>query len=671
MNRSSFRPAARSFPITTIKLPSADLNFPSGLDTNSENDLVSIQAFRYITDARRVLLGKWETRKGADILSTPVGEAVNISVTSTTGASTFDFNSNTYFAQKLTAGSTGRLTGLEVNVKNSNSASGTVVLALFTDNSGTPGTELFRTTIASSTITSSLAYCLARSMQCPDITSGTVYWVVGLVQDGGSNSYTLSTTTSASTGMTSTNAGQTWSSQSYAFNVKLRTATVGGVKGQIRVKRPNGTTVTFFAHGSNLYSVNESTGATTSVDSGLDAAATFVRFAFVADTLYYVQGTTKPRKYDFTTASSVTTAPENASNIIVHKGLVFYVSADDVNKSYYTNFGLYDTFTSTDFLYVDAPKTGDPLTAMAELNGNLFYVTRKNKFVLYGAENATFQLQNAVGQKGTFSQESVAYDKDYVFLASDNGIFQFNGAQEVNIAGEEAGPGVLDWWTGLLNKSNTVLELRNNLLYVFYTPNGQSQNTACHVYNVLYKTWESDDTNTFVGHTWTRLDPDNKLVLGSNRVGMLMLGEESTNDYTNMGEPLTFELRTGYAPSPVPVRRRMIVLPSSAFKRVSQYRPHFDTVSGGYSIQAGYAFDFSTSPQYINIALNGTGPRFDEGYQFDTGVRFGTPSTVYPTDALNIPGTWRRIQIRYRHYGSREPVTFAGHNMTIEMQRSI
>jgi hypothetical protein len=115
----------------------------------------------------------------------------------------------------------------------------------------------------------------------------------------------------------------------------------------------------------------------------------------------------------------------------------------------------------------------------------------------------------------------------------------------------------------------------------------------------------------------------------------------------------------------------MIVLPSSAFKRVSQYRPHFDTVTGGYSIQAGYAFDFSDSPQYRDISLSGTGPRFDEGYTFDSGVQFGTPSVVYPTDTINIPGNWRRLQIRYKHYAAREPVTFAGHNMTIQMQRSI
>lgn len=667
MNRSGLR---RQVPIpasaTTIKLPSADLHFAAGLNTNTDNDSVTVEQWTYVTDARENVVGNWQTRLGTDLFSIPIGETVNVQQTSVTGASTFSFSTTTWWAKKVTAGSTGRLTALEANVKNPGTATGTVVLALFSDNSGTPGTELFRTTLASSAISSSLAYVKGRSISCPDITTGTAYWVVGFVQDGGTNSYQVSTTTAATTAKTSTNSGQSWSTTSFDINVKLSTATAKPVKGHIRVKRPNGSTVTFVAVDTTLYTVNETTGATTSVDTGLDSTATYVRFAYVNDTLYYVQGTTKPRKYDFTTASLVTNAPENAANLFVHKGLIFYQSAGDPNKTYFTNFGLYDTFTSTDFIYVDSPKTGDPQKALARLNGVLYLITRNNKYALLGSQNADFQLQNAVGQKGTFSQESVCYDEDYIFLATDEGIYQFNGAQEVNIA-----ESVLDWWTGLLNKSNTVLELHNNRLYVFYTPNGQSQNTNCKVYNTLYKIWESDDTNTYVQHTCTRFDTDNLFIIGSNRVGMLMLQEQPTNDHTNMGEPLTFELRTSYNPSPVPLRRRMLPIPSAAYKRAAMFRPHFDTVTGSYSIKVGWAFDFSDSPQYVTVLLAGTGPRFDQGYTFDSGVRFGAQSTVYPLDTLNIPGEWRRLQIRYQHYGAREPVDFDGHVLAIEIQRTI
>jgi hypothetical protein len=643
---------------TTVKTQTKDYEFIKGFNSNLTNDDVPQDQFVYATDAREIRIGKWMTRQGADLLSIPVGEAINVQQTSVTGAADFSFSTTTWFAKKVVATATGCLTALEANIRNLGGGTGTVVLALYTDAAGTPGTEVFRTTIAASALTSSYQYLKGRSIQCPDIANGTTYWVIGFIQDGGSGLYQISTTTNAATAKTSANSGVTWSAQSYDFNVKLSTATALPVKGCIRIKRPVGTTLTFFAQGSNLYSVNEGTGVATSVDNAFDVNATYVRFAYVNDVLYSCQGTTKPRKYDLatTTASSVAATPENTYSVMEHKGLLFYLSSDDVNKLFYTNFGLYETFTSTDFFYVPSPKTGDPSKAMAKLNGNLFIITRNNKYILYGAENATFRLDNAVGQKGTFSQESVAFDETSIYLASDDGIYEFNGAQENNIAQD-----VLDWWTGLSNKTNTVLELHNNRLYVYYTPNGQSVNTRCKVYHRLYGVWESDDTNTYVARTYSRLDNDNYLLLASNRVGMLMLGEQSTNDYNNMGEPLTYELRTNYNHYQAPAQ----------YKRVASYRPHFDAITGSYSIQVGYCTDYSDSPNYVSVSLSGSGPRFDQGYTFNSGVRFGGLQQVNPTDTISIPGQWRRLQIRYQRQAARQPVSFDGHILAIETQRLI
>ncbi|HJQ07998.1 MAG TPA: hypothetical protein VJ836_00790 [Candidatus Saccharimonadales bacterium] len=613
--------------------------------------------WRYSTDVREIEVGKWETRKGNDFFSIPIGEAVNVEQTSITGAASYSFSTTAYFAAKVIATSSGRLSALEANIRNTASGTGTVVLALYSDSSSSPGTELARTTIAASTITSSYQYLKGRLISCPNIVNGTTYWVVGFVQSGGSNSYQISTTTNASTGKTSANGGQTWSSQSYAFNVKLSTATSGGIKGTIRVKRPNGTYYTFFAHGTNLYSVNEGTGVTTSVDSGLNTNATYCRFEFVNDTLFYVTGLQKPRKYNFTAASEVSAAPENAAAIIKHKGLVFFLSADDVTKMFFTNFALYETFTSTDFVYVDAPKTSDPAVGFAKLNGNLFISTRKNKFILYGSENATFRLDEAPGQKGTFTQESMVYDQNYIYLASDDGIYQYNGAEEKNIAKD-----ILNRWTELTNKSNTVLELFNNRLYVWYTPNGQSENTKCFVYNTLYGIWESEDTNTYISRAYSRFEVDDKFIQASNRVGMVMYAEQSTNDYSNMGEPLTWELRTHYNHYETPAQ----------FKRAPTYRPHFDAQTGNYSVQVGYATDYNDSPTFADIALQGSGPTFNSGYTFNSGVQFGGSQQINPMDSgVNIPGEWRRLQLRYKHYAAREPVTFDGYVMTVETQRLI
>lgn len=643
--------------VTTNKTQTKDYEFIKGLNTNLSNDDMPQDQLRYSTDNREIEIGKWETRRGNDFLSVPIGEAINVQQTSTTGASTFDFNTTTWWAKKVTAASTGRLTSIEANIKNPGTATGTVVYALYSDDSGSPGDEIYRTTVGASVPTSTLAYCKGRSIRCPDITNGTVYWVVGFTQTGGTNSYQISTTTNAATGKTSVDSGQTWSSTSLDFNVKLSTATPGGVKGHIRVKRSNGTTYTFFAHGSNLYSVNETTGATTSVDSGLDANSTYCRFVFVNDVLYYVTGLQKPRKYDFSSASEVSAAPENAATIIEHVGIVFYGSAVDRSKQYYTNFAAYETFTGTDMGYIPAPKTSDPLVAYAKLNGNLFPITRNNKFVLFGARTETFRLDEAPGQKGTFSQESVVYDQNYIYLASDDGIYRYNGAEEKNIAAD-----IINEWTALSSKTNTVLELHNNRLYVWYTPNGQSENTECFVYNTLYGHWESKDLGTYVGRASARFDVDNKFIQGSNRVGMLMYGEQSTNDYVNMDEPLTWELRTHYNHYGT----------AAQYKRAAMFRPHFDSQSGTYSAQVGYAKDYNDRATYSDVGVQSDAPRFNTGETFNSGATFGGTQQINPMDeAPVIPGEWRRLQIRYRHYAAREPVVFDGQVLSIETQRLI
>lgn len=655
MRRSRLRSPVLIPTVSTQKSQTRDFSFEKGLFTNISNDDMKQEYWRYVTDAREVAIGKWETKRGNDFFSVPVGEAVNVQQASLTGAGNVSFSTTKYAAMKLTATASGCLSAVEVNIKNDASATGTIVVALYTDSSG-PGTELARSTIPASLLTSSYQYLKARFISCPDVVNGTSYWVVVFSQSG-SGEYKISSTTNTSEARTSINSGLTWSAQTFSLNVKLSTATAGGIKGCIRVKRPNGIFYTFFAHGSNLYSVNEANGAVTSVDSGLDAAATYCRFAFVNDELHYVTGQQKPRKYDFTTATEVTTAPEFASDIIEHKGILFYLSAIDPTKMFYTNFAAYATFTSTDFIYIPAPKTSDPALAFAKLNGNLFIGTRNSKYVLYGSDNATFRLDEAPGQKGTFSQESFVYDTNYIFLATDDGIYQNNGAEEKNIT-----ENILDQWTSLLHKTNTVLELYNNRLYVWFTPDGQSLNTKCLVYNILYQIWESVDINTYVGRAYARFEYEDKFIQGSNRIGMLMLGEETTNDFNNMGEPLTWELRTNFDTFGTP----------SQFKRVPIYRPHFDTQTGEYSVQVGYAKDYYDSPTYSNVSLQGDGPRFNTGVTFDSGVTFGSASQVNPMDSgVVIPGEFRRLQLRYKHYAAREPVAFDGHVLNLETQRLI
>lgn len=639
--------------VATATVQTKPIDYKKGLFTGVPNDLQPNNTLRYVMDVRFNGLGKYRTRKGCDHYSVAIGEAVTAEVTSTTGAADQGFSTTTWLAEKLTATTDGVAERIDVRLKNSASAAGTVLVMLYSDDSGAPGSLLATTTIAQTAITSSYAYVTAYVMQAPTIANGTDYWVVVGLQESGTGTMYVSSTTSSTNAMTSSNMGQSWSATSYSLNVKLYTATAGGVKGLTRIYRPDGTGVTFLAHGTNLYTVNDSTGATTSVDSSISSSASKVRFDYVNDVLYYTDGIGKPRKYNFTAASEVSASPYNATNIMEHVGILFYFDKDDPTRLFYTNFADYETFTSTDFIYVPAPKKSDHLAAMAKLNGVLYLFTQKNKFMFMGQDNATFSLDEAYAQKGTFSQESVVFDENNIYFASDDGVYKFNGTSEVNIL-----ESVIDDYTSLLTKTDIHLQLHDNRLYIWYRPNGGAEVNQCFVYNTLYGVVEAVDANTYVGRSFARHDTTDKFLQASNRAGVLYYGEQSTNDYHNLGSPLSAEVRTAYDHFGNPQQ----------MKRITYWRPIIQSTQGNYTLQAGFAADYSDDANFSNVSLQGSGYTYDSlDAEYDAATY---AAGVVSTDTtLNIFGTAYRWQRRYKHIAAREPVEFAGEVLQIQTER--
>lgn len=639
--------------VSTEKAQTKPIDYSKGLYTGTPNDLQPAKTLRYVADMRFSGVGGYRTRKGCDHYSVAIGEAVNVQVTSTTGAADKGFSTTTWYAEKVTATATGPADRIDIRLKNSASATGTVLVMIYGDSSGSPGTLLATTTIAQTDITGSYAYLTAYSMQAPTITSGTAYWVAVGLQESGTGTMYVSSTTNSTNAKVSTNTGQSWSSGAYSLNVKLYTATVGGVKGLRRIYRPDGTGITFFAHGSTLYTVNDSTGATTSVDTGISSSATAVRFDYVNDVLYYADGVGKPRKYNFSAAATVSTSPYNASNIMEHVGVLFYFDKDDPNRLFYTNFADYETFTSTDFIYVPAPKKADHLTALAKLNGVLYPFSKNNKYMLLGQDNATFRLDEAYAQKGTFSQESVVFDENFVYFASDDGVYKFNGTSEKNIL-----EGIIDDYTGLLFKDDIQLQLHDNRLYVWYRPNGDAEVNQCIVYNTLYDVIESVDYNTYVGRSFARHDTTDKFLQASNRAGVVYYGEQSTNDYHNLGSPLVAEARTAYDHFGSPQQ----------LKRVTYWRPIIQSSQGNYTLQAGFAADYSDDVNFSDISLQGSGYTYDDPATLYDSATYAAGTANIDT-TLNIFGSAYRWQRRYKHYAAHEPIEFAGEVLKIQTRR--
>lgn len=641
--------------VSSRKGSTKQVSFTDGRDTYTDNDDLKPTALVDAVDARWVKKGRYKTRKGADHYSIPVGEAINVQRTSMTGASIYTINGTSAFADQITVATEGRITRTEINIRSTSTSKGVLLIEYYTNNSGQPGTLLCRSSYLPADVTSTFTYKNIYFLMAPLVSAGDIVWCVIRGQDENVGNYEISTTTDASTGLTSNNGGMAWSAAAYAANIKMYTAPSQKVKGLVRVYRPNGQKITFFAYETTIASINDATGVTTPLKTDFSVLAENYRFQMVQDALYVVNGREKPWKYDLATNTwtQITQAPWIPSLIMEHKGLIMYNDVDDKTRFFFTNFADYITFTSTDFIYAPAPKSYDSIVAFAKLNGAFYPIANRNKFVLLGSDNDTFSLDEAPDQRGTLSQESLVFDTNFIFHVDQEGVHMFNGTDSRNLA-----ENFLEEFNDISDKNNIVLDIFNNRLYMFYGSEGSAANDSCMVINLLEKKVESRDTNTPFNHTFGRYAQDDLFLLGSNLVAAIYYGELATNDYHNLGDQLQYELQTSYSDLDVP----------GAPKRIPKWRPQFPSVTGEYNIQAGYDKDMENNPQFVDVNISGMGPRLNTGVLLNTGVRLSGTRMIEPKNII-IPGTFNRIQRRYKHIAAREPVEFDSETMTVEIQR--
>lgn len=653
--------AVKSIPRLSSPTQTFEINdYSKGYNSFLSNDKMPLNSgkanyWRLAQDARIATLGEYESRKGVDFHSAPAGQTQDQAITSTTGADDESISETLRIAQPFTAGATGRLTRIDINMKNATSATGTVMVELWSDVSSAPGVLLSRSSIHENDITSSYQYLTARFFNARTVTSASTYWIVVYVQSVGANTYNWSSTTSATTALSSSNSGSTWASTSFAMNFKQYYSTSGGTIGLHRAYKSDGTKVTLFVQGTVLYSVNNTTGALTAVKTGLSASATAYRFVTVNDIVYYVNGYDGLRKWDFTTESQVSAT--NYSLISEHKGLLCLVTTVDPNRMVYSNFGDYETFTSTDFIEVPSPKTGDPITALQPLNGYMVIKTMDNAYILSGDDNATFSLDEAPDQKGTYTQETITADKNSMYYLASDGVYRSNGS-EAQLLSED----VYEEIKNLPNKSSAVMTVSKGRLYLWYTPSGTVGNSKCYVFALNYGdsggTTESLDTDSYVARAVNAFRDDDSLLVASSKVGQVFWQELESNDNTNLGGDINFELRTHYIVGQSP----------AVLKEIRYLEPRFGAQSSNYDIAVEYATDLRDNWQtYSNPNVQGSGVTYGSGETYGSGATYGTTAEVQ--SYLYIPGEYRRIALRYKHYATRQPQTFLGHTMVIETRR--
>lgn len=655
------RRVTKTIPNISSRNLSLEMNdYSAGMNSYVSNDKFPVRdggtnQWRLAQNARITTLGEYDTRKGLDFHSSAVGSTLDASQVSITAATDQEFNETTWLAQPFTTAASGRLTRLDVNLKNDAGATGTVMIELWSDDGGAPGEMLSCSSIASSDIDSSYAYESARYVEAPALSAATMYWIVARVQAVGTGSYKWSATTNDTTALTSGDAGTSWITASAALNFRQYYATDAAPKGLFRGYKSDGTAITLIAHGTSLYSVNEVTGALTAIKTGLSGSATHYRFALVNDIIYYVNGQDGLRKWDFTTESQVNAT--NYTHVTVHKGMLFLVSRDDPNKLVFSNFAAYETFTSTDFIYVPAPKTGDPIAALVSLNGYLIIPTLKSKYILSGDDNATFSLEEAPDQNGTFTQETVTKDDNFIYYLSGTGVYRSNGSEPQLLT-----ENIYEDVRRIANKETGVLAINKGRLYYWYASDGVSYNDRCYVWNLNYGTGGSDsieshDSDAYVSRAVTAFRDDDDMLVASSVIGQVYWQERESNDYHNLGCTIKYELETHYHTAGSP----------AAKKQLRDWWPRFAAQSNNYDILCQYAYDQRNNWQTL-AALNVQGTGSIWGAFTWGSSTWGTAAEINPPH-LCVPGDYQRIAVRYKHHAARQPHRFLGHSLTFQVRR--
>lgn len=483
---------------------------------------------------RRVAVG---TRKGSGFYTVPAGETVDQQITSVTGAADQPLNLTSWVAGKFTAGASGRLTKVDVNVKLGTNPTQHLIVAIYSDSSG-PNTLLATSSLLATQFTTSYQYLSPRFIEAPQVVSGTSYWVVCYMQAGGTGTYNWSSNTSTTTALTSTNNGGTWVATSFAMNLKTYVSTNSKYLGGTRFTPSTGSAKTIIAHGTSVYSVNDFTGALTTLKTGLNASATDYYFAQSNDVLYVTNGYDYPQQYDGTTwqAVNVSAGFSDTGGVLAvskfgvfHKNRYWTVNASNTTQLVFSENSLYNNYLSTNFIYAPSPKSGDPITGLIVFQDNLIVFTRKTKYIVFGDDPGNFVLRQSSGQKGSVNQDVIKADANYIYYLADDGVYRYNGS-----ADELVSDTIQTEIDTITDKTKSSAVVHNNYYRLYYWGANATTNNACILWDTLNKFWLRD-SGTYINKSFT--NESNGLYEGSSLVGALYLAEIA---YSDLGKPLVF-----------------------------------------------------------------------------------------------------------------------------------
>lgn len=635
--------------VTTKKSAPTTTNFAKGVYTYKPNDTMNYDEASLAQNARFERIGEYKTRRGLGKLCEPIGKSVAESNYTTTYDMTYATNVAYLVEMSLP------IYSINVTVAAENATDYGVAQLVLTDEND----EVV-------------------AVSCAQNINTTPTDIEFVFKDAPTGNLKISLST------------QGISKQRYKIAVlsgtntlmcKINTATAGHITNIFEANIDGTITV--------LFTFKEATSGTTtlyrmSADGTITSIRTLpsgverVRFSQNINKIRYADGKEGPRIIDPSSNwsdSAITTVDLKTgtdleikvSNILegTQDNIMYFDSDTDTQVVWTYPYGFsynnspinsYDKFDRDFRQNFPAIETGDPLTAMFNLGGVVYFLTRRNKYYMYSQTADVWTQQASSAQHGTFSQESCICDLNYAYYANDDGIYIFDGSSEASITQNT----IQNTYDSIQGKESITLELYNNHLYVFYSSNGDGSNDSCLVYNINLKLWESFDTGTPASASIGRKTVSNRFICGSSCFGQLYSYETQTNEYADLGAPIDFDLETAYLHFGTP----------SQLHRVTKWRPEFETVDGDYTIKCGFAVDFTNNVKYaysINLKNKAI---LSENYIWDNPPTYG--NIITPTKLTTIPkvyGQFRRCQLRYQHHSAFEPVSFKSHTVTVQTER--
>jgi len=592
------------------------------------------------------------TRKGSTRLSTPVGETLNVqNVAASTGEATF--TALTWLVEPFTPSSSGALTKLEYEIKTSVAGGGSVIVEIYADSAGVPGTLLAQGSISSGLISASFQYLPAYFIDAPTLTNGTQYWHRVRVETGGASTYALNRT-AATGGQSTATPGGVYTALGYTWRYKSYLSTVGEILGFTRRYPSDLANRTLFAMGTNVYSVTD-LGVPTSINADVGAVAKKVRFVQVDDKTMWVDGIKPARQWDGTTVSDIANVAGTPTHIIIFQNRAFFVPANDPTRINFSELYNFTSYRSVDFFYVPNPKSPDWIAGWRVFQDNLVIFTRETKHTLYGSDLSSFTRKEAIGTKGAVSDEAIAVDRNYIyFMADDKHIYRYNGIED-EILSEKVEPAL----QSIQDTSKVRLHLYRNQLRVYY-PSGldlQSENMLLLELSKKdsnkHLQWFQDSGRPVTGSLeWTQ--DNNQMIEFSSKCGALYLGENSESD---LGKIISFRYWTAYKPYGS----------GSAKDRIKRFRPYVRPTDSAYVLMVGKDVDFADNPQLAQFPVNPGGATWGQFYWND-GTVWGDGDRLVDTK-VPMSGRGKHTQFRFECDYLAAPVDLYGYMAQIKSGR--